>query len=200
MIKAVIFDFGGVFVDYGTFESVHLAAAKRLGLPENSVAPLIIKNSNKMQNGELTKSQLLSMISKKFGVTPKAWVNAFSRGMAESCRIKKELVAFAKRLRKAGYTVALCSNVGPMTADFNRTHGWYDCFSPLILSYEVKALKPQKKIYTFALRELEVKAKECVFIDDHEKCLVTARKLGMRTILFKNSRQIIRDLSKLLKF
>jgi len=199
-IKAVIFDFGGVFVDYGSFESVHVFAAKKLGLPETEVAPLIIKNSKKMQNGGLTKSQLLSMISKRFHVTPKEWTSAFRQSMKKTCRIKKELVEFAKILRKKGYIVALLSNVGPMTAEFNRKHGWYDCFSPLILSYEVKVLKPQKKIYTIALKKIKVKPKECVFIDDHDKCLDTARKLGMRTILFKDSRQVIRDLSKLIKF
>ena len=111
--------------------------------------------------------------------------------------MRQELVELAKKLRKNGYVVPLLSNAGPMTVYFNRKYGWYDVFSPIIVSCEVGAMKPQKKIYEIALRKVGVSPRACVFIDDHEECLAAARKFGIHTILFKNSKQVMSDLRKL---
>lgn len=115
----------------------------------------------------------------------------------KNSRIRKELVVLAKKLRKTGYKVPLISNTGPMHAFVSKKMGWYAAFSPVILSFEVNCMKPQRRIYLIALRMLNAKPDECVFIDDHRKCLIPARKLGMRTILFKNSKQLMRELKKL---
>jgi hypothetical protein len=50
---------------------------------------------------------------------------------------------------------------------------------------------------TIAYNELLGKTKEASFIDDYQICLDGAKKLGMKTILFKNNKQLIKDLKKL---
>lgn len=55
-----------------------------------------------------------------------------------------------------------------------------------VLSYEVGAAKPEKKIYLEALKAADAKPHECVFIDDTKENIEAARSLGIRAVLYKN--------------
>ena len=44
------------------------------------------------------------------------------------------------------------------------------------------------------LERLKVKANECIYIDDREVNLEPAKKLGMKTILFRNAKQLKKEL------
>lgn len=66
-----------------------------------------------------------------------------------------------------------------------------------ILSYRDKLIKPQREIYQLLLERYGLKAEESVFLDDTEKNLSGAEKLGIRTILFQSREQAVEDLEKL---
>jgi putative hydrolase of the HAD superfamily len=48
------------------------------------------------------------------------------------------------------------------------------------------------------LQRLGAKPEECLFIDDKERNLVTARSLGMKTILFDETDRAINSLQEIL--
>ncbi len=191
MIKAVIFDYGGVFVKYKPGD-IYVTAGQKLGVGDR-VSAFVKKYYSIM--GKMTRGEILKHISKT-GINPKVWERNVVQ-LLEKRKRRKELVALAKRLKKKGYVVSLLSNVNSITARFNKTRGYYDIFSPFILSCEVKAMKPQKKIYRIALRRIGLSPKACVFIDDHDRCIKTAKKLGMHAIPYKTSSQVMKDLKKL---
>ena len=66
-----------------------------------------------------------------------------------------------------------------------------------ILSYQEKLIKPDPEIYRLLLNRYSLKAEESVFLDDTEKNLSGAEKLGIRTILFRSREQAVEDLEKL---
>lgn len=72
----------------------------------------------------------------------------------------------------------------------------YDIFDFNILSFKVGSNKPDLPIYRLLLKKLKMQPYEIVFIDDSLECLTPAKKLGMKTILYKNNSQLIRDLKK----
>jgi len=97
-----------------------------------------------------------------------------------------------KELRKE-YKTALLSN------DFDDWNEWLrkkfalnPCFDAITVSGTVKLIKPQSEIYIDVLNKLGANASECIFIDDREKNLMAAKKIGMHTILF-NRRKVIYD-------
>jgi putative hydrolase of the HAD superfamily len=62
------------------------------------------------------------------------------------------------------------------------------------LSYEEGLRKPgDLDFYHLAPKRLGVKPKECIFIDDKEENLPPAQSIGIKTVLFKNSQQTIKD-------
>ena len=53
-----------------------------------------------------------------------------------------------------------------------------------------------KHVYFLDNMHFKLKPEECIFIDDLKETLKPARKLGMKTILFRNNKQLVRDLRK----
>jgi putative hydrolase of the HAD superfamily len=83
------------------------------------------------------------------------------------------------------YVLALVSNCGVGTIDVIKALGLAEFFEHVILSYEVRVRKPDKRIYVEALRRIGMKADECMFVADEISDLEGAKKLGMRTLLVR---------------
>lgn len=61
----------------------------------------------------------------------------------------------------------------------------------------VKLRKPDEAIYELALAMTQREPQECVFIDDREVNLETARRLGMHTLHFRGAAPLRQELQKL---
>ena len=57
-------------------------------------------------------------------------------------------------------------------------------------------LKPNRDIFQKMLEMLKMSAGEVIFIDDRQVNIDGAERIGIRSILFKNSEQLINDLQK----
>jgi putative hydrolase of the HAD superfamily len=57
-------------------------------------------------------------------------------------------------------------------------------FDDYVLSFEVGCMKPHPGIYKVALKKANVRADECVFLDDLEENIWGAQRLGMNTVLY----------------
>ena len=55
------------------------------------------------------------------------------------------------------------------------------------VSYELKCLKPDVKIYQKMIEKLNCKPNEIIFIDDKEKNVIGAKSLGINGIVYKNN-------------
>ena len=75
--------------------------------------------------------------------------------------------------------------------------GVYSHFDVVVLSYQVGLAKPQKEIFEHALKELRLKAGECVFIDDKIENIAAAKSLGFKAIHFKDAEQLASELKGL---
>lgn len=88
-------------------------------------------------------------------------------------------------LKTLGYHIYLLSNYGEENFSYVK-----DIFRFIrhvdgsVISYEVKVIKPESKIYQILLEKYSLLPEECVFLDDLEKNLDPARALGIHTIHF----------------
>ncbi len=58
-------------------------------------------------------------------------------------------------------------------------------FDAVVLSYEARARKPDRRMYLEALQALKLKPEECVFVADEITDLEGAHELGLKTILVR---------------
>jgi HAD superfamily hydrolase (TIGR01509 family) len=70
-------------------------------------------------------------------------------------------------------------------------------FNSLILSYEVGAYKPEKKIFEAALSSASARAQECIFIDDIAHYTEAARSMGIHTHTFTTAEKLEQFLNDL---
>jgi putative hydrolase of the HAD superfamily len=105
---------------------------------------------------------------------------------------------FVKEVRSKGIKTAVLSNTIESHAEVIKNHGGYKNFDVVMLSNRVKLRKPEPKIYLLVVRRLKVKPRECIFVDDRKEFLKPARRLGIRTVLARNPRQVIHDIRKIL--
>jgi HAD superfamily hydrolase (TIGR01509 family) len=55
--------------------------------------------------------------------------------------------------------------------------------------------KPDQEIFELLLKKTKAKPDETVFIDDFEENILAARKMGINCILFRNVRQLRKELA-----
>jgi len=110
----------------------------------------------------------------------------------------KEDVCDLIRTLKKRYRLILLSNTNEMHFDY--AFGAFEilrAFDDYVLSYRVGARKPDPKVYLAALQRAGCQAGECIYIDDKEEYVWAARRLGIQAIVFRNARQLQRELRAL---
>jgi epoxide hydrolase-like predicted phosphatase len=201
LIKAVIFDFGDVVAHMknSTGTSLKYFVPRLLKIDNYKFLRLYKKYSKLMHRGEIQTQTFWSIVSRKFNLkqSGRELSLLLSRNYEANVIIDKNVEKIIKKIRNKGYITALLSNIVKPSAVINQKKGFYKLFKPKILSCYVNMRKPEIRIYKITLKKLRMKPEECLFIDDNEKNLKPAKKLGIKTILFKNSRQLEKDLRKL---
>ena len=101
-------------------------------------------------------------------------------------------------LKKKGYKVYILSNFSEF--GFNRVKDTFD-FLPYadgaLISYEVKLVKPDRKIYETLCERFDITPENAVFLDDNAKNTKAAREFGLHAITVENKEQTDRDLHAL---
>lgn len=197
MIKAFLFDYGGVITDGGRF-GLSGRLAERLNIGEDAAWNLLKPAWDLYMRGKVDEDGLWQIVESESGQQ----IPADKRDIWNDWTMMRplpEMVELVEDLKRQGYAVGLLSNVIPHTAADIQKNGGYDSFDFTVLSPEVGYAKPEPQIYNIAMSKLPgMTPEEVVFIDDQERCLIPARELGIHTILAKNSQQIAEDVSKLL--
>ena len=102
-----------------------------------------------------------------------------------------------KELKKH-HLIAICSNNNwEAYLAHEKKYGWDEIFDVEVLSGKHGVQKPDKRIYQILLRELGVKAKNCVFVDDREENIYEANKLGIKGIQFTSYGALVQELKRI---
>jgi glucose-1-phosphatase len=196
-IKAVFFDLGGVIVRT-EFQSPRQQLADRLGIDYDDLSKLIFDSESSLRasTGELSSEEhWVSVIQRlKRPDTERQTIrDEFFAGDI----VDRTLVEYIRSLR-GKYKTGLISNAWSDLRDFILREKFADAFDEMIISAEVKAMKPAPKIFQIALERFGVKPKEAVFVDDFYANIEGCEKVGMKGIHFKDAESTLEQLKKLL--
>ena len=70
-------------------------------------------------------------------------------------------------------------------------------FRAVVLSYKVRSVKPDQRIYTAALEAMDTPAAQTLLIDDKEENVIGARRAGMQALRFTTQDALVRELKSL---
>ncbi|MBI2084709.1 MAG: HAD family phosphatase [Candidatus Aenigmarchaeota archaeon] len=198
MIKVIIFDYGGVIGKEPHENEICLAIAKRFGLGYDFVKNEYNTLEFRFLTNRISKKEFYIRLARLLGVSAKelgrVWDAVYYQ---KKPKLNGKVINIVKAL-KPYYKLALLSDVFPGRDAILKKYGCYKFFPSVILSSKVRMQKPDKVIYRYTVKRLNAKANECLFIDDRERNIKSAEKLGMRTILFKNAEQLEKELKQYL--
>lgn len=190
-ISTLIFDLGGVIVDLDLAKCIQ--NFKELGL--ENIEQYLSNFGQKdffmqFEKGQIGIPAFRNEIRKLAGTElsdaqiDKAWCSFLTQIPVEKLHLLSEL--------KKKYRLLLLSNTNPLhietavAAEFSKTgKTMQDFFDKCYLSYEMGMVKPDVEIFEALLTDAQLKAEECLFLDDGKKNIDTAAALGIQTYWVK---------------
>ncbi|HEY2003761.1 MAG TPA: HAD family phosphatase [Candidatus Saccharimonadia bacterium] len=195
MIKAVVLDWGGVMCPGGSPHSFRELLATSLGVDDDYARSLLHLGVVDLLLGEVTEDEYWHRLEQVHGKTiPETQRNAWLTW--DDLKPNPHMVQLISDLKARGLKLGLLSNAVPNTRDIMLQHHSDDGFDAVVISCDDHCAKPDERAYLLISQKLGVEPSECVYIDDQQRMLDPASKLGMRIILAKNPAQTIEDINK----
>lgn len=108
----------------------------------------------------------------------------------------KKIYKLIKKLRNKFVIIGL-TDTNPIHYKAHKEQGTIKDFHKVFTSFEIRSVKRETTTFKKILKELSVKPEKVVFIDDNEKNIETARSLGIKGIIYKDHKQLVKELEEL---
>jgi len=177
MIKALIFDMYGVIMKQNGYDFLPFV---RKYFPE-STTEFLYPLEDRVDLGEITSDEMLTALGFD-GDTA-----VIGREYLDTIELNYGFRDFITNARQK-YKLAILSNDSASWSRYIRSkHDIDRHFDVISVSGELKIAKPDERIFLMTAEKLNVMPEECIYIDDIEKNLKTAAKIGMNAILMKTN-------------
>lgn len=192
MIKNIVFDMGNVLLRYNPEIPLNVFVKDEEG--RNIIRRELFRGKEWEQRdqGIITIEEQLDAVSKR---VPEKYHEALKRCAYEWSICMKPVDgsrAFFDEAKAAGYRVYVLSNACDNFFTYFDRFAPVDQFDGMLVSYQVKKIKPDHEIYRCLLEKYDLKADECIFIDDLETNTNAAKAVGMAAVTFNGDWNAVR--------
>lgn len=198
MIKTIIFDLGGVLIDWNPrymYRKIFDDEAKM----EYFLANITTPDWNEAQDG----GQKLSVATEtlveqypEFETKIRAyygrWTEMLNGAIQETVDILNEIYG-SKKYR----LYALTNWSGELFHHALERFEFLQYFEGIVVSGDENLKKPDLRIYNLILDRYNIEAETAVFIDDNKRNIEASKKVNLQTIHFQSPEQLRVDLAKL---
>lgn len=182
MIKALIFDFGNVFLNLDlekaiqdTFELLEI----------ESLSDELLSFNYLYEQGLITTEEFLKFYQDNFPKLSKQDLIHLWNSMLKD--LPQHRLEFIQKLAsEKKYKLILLSNTNELHINWVKENiptyeTFKNCFDAFYLSHEIGLRKPEKAVFEFILSNNQLAANDCLFIDDSIEHIKGASKLGIQT-------------------
>ena len=198
MIKNIIFDFGGVLLDwnphylydpyFGDVEKAEWFLANICTYPWNA----------QHDAGKPVAEGTVELIAQypEWEKEIRMYYDEFEKMLSGQIAGMEDYI---KELKGRGFRIYGLSNWSVETfAMIRPKYPILDLMEDMVISGKEKVMKPDAKIYQIALQRFGIKPEESVFIDDNVNNIVGCEAVGIHGIVFKDAGKLRPVLEKLL--
>ncbi len=193
--KIIVFDLGMVILPFD-----YDIALERLEKIEKGFGARYLNHfkSNyethrQFERGDISEEEFLNNTLNIFDgkVNKETFITIYS----EIFTLNENVATLLPELKKK-YRLMLLSNTNPIHYRFWIKFDFVKNFEKLFLSHEVRAVKPEEKIYKAVEHYTKALPEEHVFIDDVKEYADAAKKLGWDAIQFTGYDNLLKELKK----
>ena len=204
-IKNIVFDFGGVIVNFSReaavkkFEEIGVANANELLDAYHQKGAFL-----QVEDGTINAEEFRIILSELAGkeLTYEQVKEGWLGFMLDVPQYRLEYLLELKKK----YKLYILSNTNPYVMSWARSNDFTiagrpldEYFDKIYTSYELKAVKPGKTIFELMIKDADMLPGETLFIDDGPANIKMAKELGMMTFQPINGEDWRDDLTALLK-
>lgn len=187
MIKNIIFDMGNVLLDYDP--EVPLNAFVENEEDKNRIRKELFEGEEWILRdlGLISQEEQFSRICER--------IPGHLHSQLKKCVYEWDIcmtpVAEAKDfcdyVKNKGYRIYVLSNASTSFYEYFPRFAPFDYFDGIVVSADIHIIKPDRKIYEYILEKYQLRAEECLFIDDRQENIDAARCVGMQGTVFRNN-------------
>ena len=198
MIKNVVFDIGNVLVDYRLKEFLAEKGFDGLMIKRIIKASIMSPYWETFERADITETEALKSFA---GLDPEIEeeLNKAYENVHGMLTIRDFAVEWIRSLKEDGYQTYYLSNYSKKAyEECADSLAFMEYMDGGLLSFQARKTKPNPLFYKEFLDKYDLKAEECVFIDDTEENVLEARKLGFQGIVYESYEKTVEQLEKLL--
>jgi len=197
-IKAIIFDFGGVLLEWDPRNLYHRYFPGRPQAMDEFLSEIEFFSWNAHQDMGRTFAEGNAELIAQFP-QHKELIQAYFENYEESITGAIEgTVSILQVLKEKGYPLFGLSNWSAETFPrAQRIYPFFDWFDDIVLSGDVRMNKPDPAIFNLLLNKTGFSAFECLLIDDSKSNIDSAKDLGFETIHFTSPEVLQRKMHRL---
>jgi 2-haloacid dehalogenase len=197
-VKAIVFDFGGVLMDWDPRYLYSRIFDGNEAAMERFLAEVGFFDWNARQDAGRSFSAAVEELSARYPHYA-GLIQAYDARWEESLGGPIwGTVAILKALHRAGFPLYALSNWSAEKFPLvRRKFDFFDWFEDIVLSGEMRLIKPDPRIFTAFLERIKLTAPECLLIDDSQANLEAAREMGFHTLHFQSPQQLGGELVRL---
>jgi len=200
-VKAIIFDLGGVLIDldFSNFYN-KIIIQSPLNRPQTPIMLEFFRQSDMYHQGNMSDDEFYQLACDLLQVCMLDQTDFFNAFNSIISGYNSEVATIIKKIRESNqYKLIALSNVNSSHWNYILKKKWdfINSFDELILSHETHLIKPNPKVFEYAIKKAGCKPKQIIYIDDGLNNIRSAKEYGIICIKFTNSGELIEELKKL---
>jgi len=195
MIKAIMFDLGGVILDMKPI----LEKFVKIFNPEDKEKFWEYLNIEAIPlcRGDISEYDFWKKVAGKFNkdLPDDKLANLWTDDFEKLTIVNEDMMKLLHDLKR-NYKLAAVSNSIEAHGLSHKKRGMLEPFDVVLFSHELGMTKENDRIFSEAIKRLGVMPGECIFIDDVRQFVDTAESFGIKGLLFKDYKELIVDFKK----
>jgi len=183
MIKNIIFDLGGVVVDWNPRKILQTFQGNPQIIQKIQEKGIFSDCWRDYDKGLQTRQETVQKIASFVGCSEKE-CDEFVEFIKYSLVPILETEHFIQQLYAEGYFLYCLSNMSLDFYEYLKSRPVFHCFHGQVISAIEKMVKPDPEIYKLILQRYELLPQESLFIDDLESNVWAAQQVGLHTVHF----------------
>lgn len=198
MIKAVLFDFGGVLAEEGFREGLKAIAVKNGLDPDEffKTAEHIIYETGYVI-GLADESLFWKKLREKTGI--RGDDSELRKEILDRFILRPAMFKYVENMRIAGLFVAILSDQTNWLDEINEKSPFYHHFDHIFNSFRIKKSKRDVSVFSYICTEIGFKPYEVIFVDDNAEHIKRANAVGLKTIHFRDVGGFSEEISRFIK-